>query len=232
MNSEINTVLFPMDSYYISLHTFFHRILSYPVLDSHGHCTTPLKGWAHLLPGKGSLQHTSSWARTPCKPKSPHTPAAFAHVCRAFKSFPSLWYDLCFFSLPVDFHATSRHMCWNWPASSKTIWVERRKVWWWANRWQLSSKNKHISSGSYAENDQILMTWESEGWHFETQPPHNLLYYNAYSKVSYLFNKTQPEEPPQTLSPWEITEGIYYNIIYFLTKMKIKHSYWPNLIET
>lgn len=58
-----------------------------------------------------------------------------------------------------------------------------------------------ISLGSYAKNDQILLPWESDGCHFETEPPGTLLHYEACSKVSYLFNITQPEEAPQTLSP-------------------------------
>lgn len=64
----------------------------------------------------------------------------------------------------------------------------------------------HSSLGSYAKNGQILLPWESDGCHFETEPPGTLLHYEAYSKVSYLFNTTQPEEAPQILSPWEITE--------------------------
>lgn len=67
-------------------------------------------------------------------------------------------------------------------------------------------KKCHISLGSYVKNDQILLPWESDGCHFETEPPGTLLRYEAYSKVSYLFNTRQPEEALQTLSLWKITE--------------------------
>lgn len=67
-------------------------------------------------------------------------------------------------------------------------------------------KKCHISLGSYAKNDQILLPWESDGCHFEPEPPGTLLYYEAYSRVSYLFNTTRRKEAQQTLSLLEITE--------------------------
>lgn len=109
MNSEIDTVLFPMDSYYIPLQTFFHRILSYPVLDSHGHCTTSSKGWFHLLPGKGACS-----TQTP-EPELHVSPRAHIHQLMAaeplrdfllcgiiYTLFPYLWIPMSLQGMSVE----------------------------------------------------------------------------------------------------------------------------------
>lgn len=55
-------------------------------------------------------------------------------------------------------------------------------------------KTCHISLGSYAKNDQILLPWESDGCHFETELPERMLHSEEYSKSFYLLNTEQPKE--------------------------------------
>lgn len=172
------------------------------------------------LAAHGLLSQSPLLAREP----TPHTSLPCSSLCGVIKSFPSLWCNLCFFPYPpVDFHVTSRHFCWNWPAGSRTIEMEGKKGWWWANRWQLPSKKCHLSSESYAKNDQILLPCESDGCRFETEPPGTPLHYKAYSKVSFLFKTTQPEGAPQTFSLWEATEEKleFHSILPYKSKDQI-----------
>lgn len=50
--------------------------------------------------------------------------------------------------------------------------------------------------GSYAKNYQILLLWEGNGCHFETELPGTLLQSEAYLRQGfYLLNTEKPKEP-------------------------------------
>lgn len=55
-------------------------------------------------------------------------------------------------------------------------------------------KTCNISLGSYAKSDQVLLPWESDGCHFETELPRTLFHTEAQSKGFYLLNTEQPKE--------------------------------------
>lgn len=56
-------------------------------------------------------------------------------------------------------------------------------------------KTHHIFLGSYAKNYQILLLWEGNGCHFESELPGTLLQSEAYSESFYLLNTEEPMEP-------------------------------------
>ena len=185
-----------MDFYYISLKSFFPRAPSYPVLDCFAwsqHCT--FLGSMTSAAWEGSRLHVGSWARDLHEPESPGSWLCFSVV------------KFMLFSLPTcGFPQHLKALLLKLVCRFKNYWDGRKERLMMSKQMATAVKKCHISLGSHAKNDQILLPWESDGCHFETKPPGILLHYEACWRVSYLFNASQPEEAPQTLPLWETTE--------------------------